>query len=226
MICISLGNPDFRKCQEIICSSEFADCLFELRTDILRFSIEQYAELIECGADFILTLKPNESNYIENIKLLKKFTGKAKYIDLPFDTTEEFLTIFRNGNHNRKTKLILSYHNFDYTPEIEVLTGIALAACKSGADIVKIVCRANTQNDCSKILSLYTILNSKFQTINEKCRLNAFALGQIGRITRIAASYLGAPITYCSAYQGGETADGQFDAATLKLIMKMIDGKK
>lgn len=50
----------------------------------------------------------------------------------------------------------------------------------------------------------------------------ALGMGPLGVITRIAAPFLGAPLTYASLAPGKETAEGQPDLKTLEAVMKFV----
>ena len=48
-------------------------------------------------------------------------------------------------------------------------------------------------------------------------------MGEMGRITRIMAPYLGAEFTFASPTHGGETAPGQLNYGQLKDLYKVIN---
>jgi 3-dehydroquinate dehydratase len=47
-------------------------------------------------------------------------------------------------------------------------------------------------------------------------------MGAAGKITRVAAPLLGAPLTFASRSPGQETAEGQFDIASLSTLLETI----
>jgi len=65
---------------------------------------------------------------------------------------------------------------------------------------------------CSRLLSLYSYGNP----------IISIGMGHEGKITRIAATLLGAPFTYASIDDSKKTAPGQFDSEKLKTIIDMI----
>ena len=108
--------------------------------------------------------------------------------------------------------MIISYHNHEETPLRQALTLMVEECFDLGADIAKIVCRVQSPQDCVRLLSLY----------ETRQNVIALGLGRLGVITRIAAPFLGAPLTYASLGPGKETAEGQPDYKTLETVMKFV----
>jgi len=81
-----------------------------------------------------------------------------------------------------------------------------------GADCVKLAVTANSPADCARIMSLY----------EHHDNLLAFAMGETGKITRIAAPFLGAEFTFVSVDEANKTAPGQLTAAQMKTIFNVM----
>jgi len=79
----------------------------------------------------------------------------------------------------------------------------------SGADIVKVACLVRTRRDNARLLGL----------LDAGLSLIVVGMGRKGRLTRIAAPLLGSAFTYASIVGGRETADGQWEAASLERIL-------
>ena len=111
------------------------------------------------------------------------------------------------------TEIIRSYHNFEDTPDIEVLQ-MALARCfRYGADIAKIVTTCHTAEDAARIESLYTIVLEGVDSLQG--RLVAFGMGDAGRDTRLECLRRGAPFTYAALTEAEATAPGQWSVAEM-----------
>jgi len=108
--------------------------------------------------------------------------------------------------------VILSYHNYEETPELEELETIIKNCFAQGCDVVKIVTLVRVNRDNSKILSLY----------RHPGRLIAFGMGDLGKITRIVAPFLGAEFTYAAMDEGDSTAPGQIRYTLLKEFIASI----
>jgi 3-dehydroquinate dehydratase-1 len=82
----------------------------------------------------------------------------------------------------------------------------------AGADVAKIACRVYSPADAARLLSLYNISGRKV----------VLGMGKAGRITRVAATLLGAEFTYASSGGGEDTAEGQLSIDEMKDIIKKI----
>ena len=83
---------------------------------------------------------------------------------------------------------------------------------ESGADIAKIACMANGEDDAARLLGL----------LDRKRRLIVIGMGEKGKITRVAAPLLGSEIAYASAGEGKESAPGQIEEKELERLMKAM----
>ncbi|MBU0586484.1 type I 3-dehydroquinate dehydratase, partial [Candidatus Micrarchaeota archaeon] len=81
-----------------------------------------------------------------------------------------------------------------------------------GADIAKIACKINSQQDNARIMDVIT----------QDSKVIAIGMGAKGLITRVTAPLMGSPFTYACLEKGKETADGQIDYKTLESAIKEI----
>ena len=117
-----------------------------------------------------------------------------------------------------RTKIILSHHDFNRTPHIEELLGLykKMKAVK-GIEVIKIVTYARNINDNATIIELLK------EARREKQKIIAFAMGQLGRDSRILSLPMGAYLTFASLQQGKESADGQVTVGQLKKIYQGLN---
>ncbi len=115
----------------------------------------------------------------------------VEYVDLEADIAG---SIPRYGT----TKRIVSYHNFEETPDN--LEDLHEAMAGEDADIVKIATMANRFHDNVRMLNL--VKNAKVPTIG-------ICMGEIGMMTRILASRVGSPFTYATMTAEKKVAPGQ-----------------
>ncbi|HIQ55974.1 MAG TPA: type I 3-dehydroquinate dehydratase [Pyrodictium sp.] len=97
-----------------------------------------------------------------------------------------------------KGKVILSYHNFNHTPEPEILYAMAGDMLRNGATLAKIATMARRVEDNFRLLGI----NARWPG-----KVIAFAMGSMGRLSRILAPIYGAPYTYATL--GKPLAPGQ-----------------
>lgn len=115
-----------------------------------------------------------------------------------------------------KTKLMLSFHDFNGTPSDRFLKSKMYACSRLGADIIKIVTFAKKIED--NLIPLKLISAAK----GEGLELVSFCMGDLGRISRVAAPLFGAPFTFASLKQGAESAPGQIAADDFKKLFSVL----
>ena len=137
----------------------------------------------------------------------------------PFLLDIEFNTLKKNKElvkylKSTKTKLLVSWHDFKKTPKSSELKNKIKQMSKFSSN-VKIVSTAKSTYDSTRMLELY---NSK-----GKNNLISFAMGDLGKISRILCLYLGSPYTYVSL--GKAVAPGQFSIDEVKKIINLKRSK-
>ncbi len=144
--------------------------------------------------------------------LVRASEAGAEFIDIEFmDETDKIIRQFRNDQ-----KIILSYHDFDRTPSMEVLSDIAEKMMGYGVFLVKIVTMARNPGDCLNVLSLILDVRKKGQEIV------AFCMGPLGKWTRIASLFLGAYLTYGAKSPDKLAAPGQLTIPQIRHLLSML----
>ncbi len=191
----------------------------ELRVDLVKPTADQMISLLaEEENKYIVTCRPGvyEPEYDINILETAALNG-AEYIDLELERAPEYsLKLRRACLLSKKCKLIISYHNYETTPDAGILKGIIKYCKELGADIVKMACKSNSVSDNARILGLYGEYND----------IVAFCMGESGKITRPASLMFGAPFTYVAADNGLPTAPGQLTINQVKRILDAMDFEK
>ena len=122
------------------------------------------------------------------------------FVDLEIDIIDK---IPRFG----KVQRIVSYHNFQETPENLPALQHKMAALD--ADVVKVATMAHSPHDCLKALRMMRY--SPVPTI-------AICMGEIGTPSRILASKFGAPFTYATFHAEKVMAPGQLSFQQMQEI--------
>ena len=196
MICASIAEKDVQKCIETLEKVEMA----EIRIDLAEFSNEEIRKVFSLRKKTIATCRPGKIKEEERIEMLKiAVESGATYLDIEYEAPPAYKTDLINFAHRYQCDVIISYHNYDKTPELEELEHIVHDCYAQGADLAKIATHVNVNRDNSKILSLYKAPG----------RLVAIGMGDLGRISRIVAPFLGAEFTYASLSDAEATAPGQ-----------------
>ena len=219
MICIPIVGPTQSKSlQDIVAAEPLADIL-ELRLDLMS-DYDLDALLAASTKPCIVTNRTKREggqfsgSEEERIVLLKQaMVAGAEYVDIETSTPKELLKPFLQSE--RKSKVILSYHNFTDTPEeTEHLYELM---CGMPADILKIVTYAR---DINNNLALFNLIH---RSKKDGKKLIALCMGEKGEISRILSPLLGGFLTFGSLETGKETAPGQITGASLRDIYRVCD---
>jgi 3-dehydroquinate dehydratase-1 len=215
MICVSIADGSSEAIEKILDSLNENE-IAEIRLDQLDLNPRQIESVFSKSDKLIATCRTGKYSDQDRLSQLKTAVAAgAGFIDIEVESEPSYLRELVSFCRDYECKIIVSHHDYNGTPSFEALRAIVEQCFASGADIAKIACMAHSKADSSRILALY----------EEQRPLVAIAMGIHGKITRVAATLLGAPFTFASLQSGKETAAGQLDRATMQLIMKeLIDG--
>jgi 3-dehydroquinate dehydratase-1 len=210
MICVSIADLSVSEAIKIIGSNE----LSEVRLDRIKFTAGDIEKLFSTENKTIATYRPVDSVDDNDRKktLISAVNAGASYVDVEVENNDEFKNEIIEAARIKNCKTIISYHDYTKTPVIRELEQIMRWCYESDCDLIKIACYVDSNEGCSRLLSLYSYGKP----------IISIGMGQEGKITRIAATLLGAPFTYASIDDSKKTAPGQFDAEKLKTIIDMI----
>jgi len=115
-----------------------------------------------------------------------------------------------------RSEIIMSTHINDGTPSRLDLEKVFRDCADTGADIVKIVTRAETWADNLRVLELIPRAHGL------GIKIIAFCMGPIGKISRIASHLMGSYLTFASLEEGEESATGQIPIRQMKEIVHIL----
>lgn len=118
--------------------------------------------------------------------------------------------------HDNAVKIIMSYHNFDTTPEQEFMTEKLEAMRNTGADIIKIAVMPRNIHDVYRLMEAASYTKEKLNV-----PIVAISMGAFGAITRISGALYGSDITFGALEQA--SAPGQIPVSDLKRMMDDIE---
>ena len=183
MICVSIGRTRHKMVvlEHRALAARGAQFV-ELRLDWLQNTPDLGFLLNERPTPVILTCRrPQDQgrwrgSEDQRLTLLRAaIAAGAEYIDLEHDIANQ---VRRYGN----TKRVISYHNFEETPDD--LEEIHERLSKLDPDIVKIVTMANSPVDSVRMLRL--VHESKIPTVG-------FCMGELGFLSRLLCGAMGLP---------------------------------
>ncbi len=210
MICVSIGRT--RHKQTIAEHQHLADAgveLVELRLDYIGRAVDLRRLLDKRPCPVVITARRREdggrwsrSEDERQMLLRSAIASGVDYVDIEADIAAE---IPRYGS----TKRIISFHDFEQTPDNLEELHAAMAA--EDADIVKIATMANSFEDNLRMFDL--VQKASVPTIG-------LCMGEIGMISRILACRLGAPFTYATFSSERTMAPGQLNWRQMKELYR------
>lgn len=143
-------------------------------------------------------------------------SGGVDLVDIEMCNDPDFVAAVRQTAADSGARLILSYHNFEETPEEAFILDKLAQAQEMGADVAKV---AVMPRDYGDVLAL---LNATWKARSGKVRipLVTLAMGPEGGITRLAGGLFGSDITFAA----GKTisAPGQLPIGDLRQVMAVL----
>ena len=170
------------------------------------------------GRELVFTLRTRaeggqiELSSEEYVQIIKEVAQlyQPDYIDFEYfsyrDVFEEMLE-FPN--------LVLSYHNFQETPEnlMEILSELTSLNPK----VVKIAVMAHTEQD---VLDLMNFTRG-FKTLNPEQEYVTISMGKVGKVSRITSDVTGSSWSFASLDEA--SAPGQISLSSMKKIREILN---
>ena len=196
--------------------------IIEWRADFLpKEAILQVAPAIFekfAGRELLFTLRTraeggeidlDSAEYVQIIKDVAQLY-QPEYIDFEYfghkDVFEQMLD-FPN--------LVLSYHNFQETPEnmMEILSELTSLTPK----VVKVSVMAHTEQD---VLDLMNFTRG-FKTLNPEQEYVTISMGKVGKVSRITSDVTGSSWSFASLDEA--SAPGQISLSSMKKIREILN---
>ena len=244
MICTTIKDKDFEQIKAILADPAIE--MAEIRLDLCPIAVEDIKELFgNATKPLVATCRFSADNAWERLK--SAVEAGAMFADLELFEDEgdkeaglvekEFTGLCRKNG----TRIIRSYHNFEGTPGLAVIKEKVRQCFEAGADIAKIATTAKNFKDSCTIDSLYEWFNdeyapevanldSRHRSCSKhivpgkssgafKAELIAFAMGELGRVSRVDCLMNGAPFTYASLNADECTAPGQLSVEEMNVLL-------
>lgn len=209
MLCRSIAVNGFEKIKELLKDAEMA----EIRIEKSGLSASEVKSIFKTHSNLIATCRVDNNNDSDRTKLLSAaIDGGAKLIDLEVESKNSFTEPLIAKAKASGCTVIISYHNYNNTPDLKELSKIIEDCIIKGAEMVKIATTVTKTVDISNLLALYSL----------NIPILALGMGELGKITRIAALQMGAPFTFVSCDNEKETAPGQISENDMKTILNIL----
>ena len=206
MICVSLLESSLDALMGALKDVEFA----EIRLEEIGPSAEDVARIFSMPGRFIATMRPGKHDDAQRAEtLVSAVEAGAAYVDVEFESPKWLREQVIETAERTGCKVIVSFHDYEGTPEKRRLEEIVNACFDAGADIAKVACTVSSSRESARLLAL---LDTDRPVI-------ALGMGEAGRVTRVVGPLLGSPFTFASRAPGHETAKGQIDAHRLDYLI-------
>ena len=145
--------------------------------------------------------------------LLKAARSGFEYVDIELSASG--LRDFVGSLHKTNAKPIISFHDFNETPSLQKMKEILECELTEGAEVCKIIATAKRVGDNLTVLNF-------LQRASRKAKVVCFAMGPLGKPSRLLAPLFGGFFTIASLERGGETAPGQMTIQELQNAYKAL----
>ncbi|MFQ5815589.1 MAG: type I 3-dehydroquinate dehydratase [Candidatus Hydrothermarchaeaceae archaeon] len=223
-VCASIMEPTIEGFVEKASMARGAD-MIEVRADGLTGqSAPQVEELLRSikglrDVPVILTNRSKseggafEGSEKRRIAILLRCMSLADLVDVEYTAEKGLRDGVIEEAKEGGTEVIVSQHDFKATPDENEMLSMLRKGLEAGADIAKLAVTANSVGD---VLSLLNVTSEA----RKEGRVITIAMGEIGRLSRIAAPLFGSEITYASV--GEAVAPGQLELNELKTILEAL----
>lgn len=173
------------------------------------------------------TIEGGEKIAINEAQVIAMYTAvcESKSIDLiDYEMANDAanIALVRSAAKANDIKLVLSFHNFSFTPGPETLASKFLTADQLGADVAKV---AVMPRDLDDVLTLLTATREASKKL--RIPLISMSMGPYGAMTRLFGWTFGSALTF--AVGASSSAPGQVPIedlnTVLAILQKSIGGK-
>lgn len=193
------------------CLEEMTDALQALRNEIGEIPLIFTCRYVKEGG-----IREISQDVRKDIIFAALNSKNVDIVDFEISNGEEFVAKIKEGVAAAGARLILSYHNFQITPIEEIIYNKLLEAAKLGADIAKLAVMPKDYRDVLRLLNATLRVREEALDIP----LITMAMGEIGKITRIAGGFFGSDLTFAVGKES--SAPGQVPVADLRNVWKVI----
>ena len=224
MICTTIQNKTAEQILEALEQCEMA----EIRLDSCVLSARETEDVFTSDVPLVATCRiaevmknepslqdlPEATREVKAMmlaekRLIRAIEAGARYVDVEIEAPKQMSKRVRSAAHESGTIFIRSYHDFNGTGSLEELKNVVEKCVYHGADLVKVVTMAHSEEDVRTVMSLYGRSAANGNLI-------AFCMGEAGRESRLECLKHGAPYTYSALTAEESAAPGQWPVAEMR----------
>ena len=145
--------------------------------------------------------------------LLNAAENGFEYVDIEL-TTSKLKGVVKKL-HQINVKPIISFHDFDRTPNLTKLQEVLRKEVISGAEVCKIITTANRVED--NVITLNFVSKA-----SRNAKIVCFSMGELGKPSRLLSPLFGAFFTIAAPEKGKETARGQLSLQEMRRLYQAL----
>jgi 3-dehydroquinate dehydratase I len=142
-------------------------------------------------------------------------SGLVDFLDFEMSNDADHVRSVRESARRHGVRVILSYHNFGYTPGLDFLVQRFLEAERLGADVAKVAVMPRDRADVLTLLAATAQAEAK-----ARIPLISMSMGPLGAVTRMIGGIFGSSLSF--AVGEGSSAPGQMPIADLRAVFDVI----
>ncbi|MCX8150065.1 MAG: type I 3-dehydroquinate dehydratase [Candidatus Bathyarchaeota archaeon] len=213
-ICVSILPKTLVEAMKLAAKAESSNAAFiEVRLDMLDSHVDLSALRAKTTLPLIATDKAVRTETEHQNILQNAARSGFEYVD--FDLLKLKAPTVTKAVKAIGAKCIVSFHDNVNTPTTKKLETVLKKELAYGADVCKIVTTATNNEDNLKVLNFVA-------AASVKVKLVCFAMGELGKPSRILSPLFGGFFTFASLGRGNKTAPGQMTISEMKTIYKLL----
>jgi 3-dehydroquinate dehydratase-1 len=142
-------------------------------------------------------------------------SGLVDFLDFEMSNDAGHVQSVRESARRHGARVILSYHNFGYTPGLDFLVQRFLEAERLGGDVAKV---AVMPRDRADVLTLFAATSQA--EAKSRIPLISMSMGPLGSVTRMIGGVFGSALSF--AVGEGSSAPGQIPIADLNVVFAVL----
>jgi len=225
MICLSLSHKTPEGLLKLIQYFGNKADILEIRVDLLSepSKLDFQSMLFPGHPPVVITnrmkkegggFKGDEKQRIEILE--KAAEAGADFIDIEFATSQDLRASLVSRAKSLGCKVIMSFHDFEKTPDETTLLGLFSSMASAGADVVKIVTMARDQLDFFNFRPVFQ------ESRGSGVPVIAFCMGEKGGFSRVVSPLLGGFLTFAAPDSSSQTAPGQIPLEKMRRLLAML----
>lgn len=213
-ICVSILPKTVAEALRLIEKAEKSQVDFiEVRLDCLEKN-SALSDLVSHRKTPLIATDRSRKNEVDRQAILLN-AAKSGFHYVDADLSSPKLQSFIIRVKSLQAKCIVSFHDFGKTSSIPELNRILEREVSSGADVCKIVTTANKMEDNLTLLQF-------IQAAPVRKKPVCFAMGELGKTSRLLSPVFGSFFTFASLERGSETAPGQMTLQEMRTAYELL----